>query len=230
MGKNMYSLILSEDVINAVDRLAYQQGTSRSALVNRILAEYVSYQTPEQRLQEVFTEIENLLSGNGTFRMLMKPSDSMLSLRSVLTYKYSPSVRYSVEMATAQDSSSILRLKVLLRSKNQALVDYVTQFFSVWQAYEQAAGRKLGVKVPRWMVQDARFIRTLRLPEEEESGESFGQRIADYIKAVDSAMNTYLSCLPDEEEAEEQVLSEYREYLQKVQEEAGERPVKEVLL
>ena len=41
MKRNAYSLILMDDVVAAVDRLAAQQGTSRSNLINQILAEHV---------------------------------------------------------------------------------------------------------------------------------------------------------------------------------------------
>ena len=42
MKKNMYSLMLAEEVIREVDKLAEQNNTNRSNLVNQILAEYVS--------------------------------------------------------------------------------------------------------------------------------------------------------------------------------------------
>ena len=42
MKKSVYSLVLSDDVVEAVDRAAYQNGLSRSAMVNQILADYVS--------------------------------------------------------------------------------------------------------------------------------------------------------------------------------------------
>ena len=37
MKKAVYSLVLSEDVVEAVDRMAYAQGTSRSNLINQLL-------------------------------------------------------------------------------------------------------------------------------------------------------------------------------------------------
>ena len=54
MKKNMYSLMLAEDVIRAIDDLAEEKGTNRSNLVNQILAEYVSLKTPEKRVQNIF--------------------------------------------------------------------------------------------------------------------------------------------------------------------------------
>ena len=92
--KNVYSIVLSSDVVEKIDRLAYQNGTNRSNMINQILAEYVSYTTPEKRFREIFMRMENLLTENA-FKAL-EPSDTMLSLRSALAYKYNPTVKYNV--------------------------------------------------------------------------------------------------------------------------------------
>ena len=42
MNKSVYSLVLTDDVVAEIDRIAYENGTSRSNTVNQILAEYVS--------------------------------------------------------------------------------------------------------------------------------------------------------------------------------------------
>ena len=81
MKKSVYSLVLSDDVVEAVDRAAYQNGLSRSAMVNQILADYVSYTTPEKRMREIFSQVESLLTDGGVFQTLLQPSDSMMSLR-----------------------------------------------------------------------------------------------------------------------------------------------------
>ena len=94
MKKNVYSLVLSEDVVRAVDALAYREGSNRSALINRILAEYVSYTTPEMRVQEVFSELGALLSA--TSLLIGEPSQTVLPMRSSLCYKYNPTVRYDM--------------------------------------------------------------------------------------------------------------------------------------
>lgn len=54
MSKSVYSVVLMDDVVDAVDRLAYEAGTNRSNMINRILAEYVQLATPEQRMQDIF--------------------------------------------------------------------------------------------------------------------------------------------------------------------------------
>lgn len=62
MKKNLYSLTLSDDVVREVDALAHRMGTNRSALVNQILAEYVSVPTPERRWNDIFEAIEELMT------------------------------------------------------------------------------------------------------------------------------------------------------------------------
>ena len=65
LSKSLYSLILSDEVIARIDRLATRQGTNRSALVNRILAEYCSMVTPEKRIETVLGAVKTLLDGDG---------------------------------------------------------------------------------------------------------------------------------------------------------------------
>ena len=58
MKKTLYSLMLSDDVVREIDNLAHRMGTSRSNLVNMILAERVQLRTPEQQISDVFDGIE----------------------------------------------------------------------------------------------------------------------------------------------------------------------------
>lgn len=48
VNKSVYSLVLADDVVEAIDRLAYSMNTSRSNLINQILAERVQLLTPEK--------------------------------------------------------------------------------------------------------------------------------------------------------------------------------------
>ena len=55
MNKSVYSLVLSDEVVDAIDRLAYSMNTSRSNLINQILAEKLSLMTPEMRMRQIFS-------------------------------------------------------------------------------------------------------------------------------------------------------------------------------
>ena len=92
MNRSLYSLILSDDVVREIDRLAYKSGTNRLSMINQILAEYVSYTTPEMRFGQIFSALESMLLPTDNFKRLINNSISVMNLRSSLDYKYNPSV------------------------------------------------------------------------------------------------------------------------------------------
>ena len=204
MKKSVYSLVLSDDVIAAVDRAAYQNGLSRSAMINRILAQAVSYTTPEQRMGEIFSQVERLLNGE-VFQSLSQPSDSMMSLRSALAYKYNPNVRYSVELYPDRPGEGELR--VSLRSQSSALILYLGQFFRLWAKIEQAY-----VGGADCVIQDGKYARRLKLPARLSDREQ-GAVLAGYIRAMEQGLRAFFHSLDDPRQAAGSVEQAYQNYL-----------------
>ena len=215
MSKSVYSLVLDDEVISAADRLAYQRNLSRSALINQLLAEALSCMTPEKRNRSVFDAVEKWMQPSG-LRLQMTPSESVLSVHSTLSYKYNPRIRYAVELY--RDSDSIGgELRVSFRSQNQALLEALASFFSVWIKLEQAY---LGKHFPSGKiscdVSDGRYRRRF-LPLGAKFGcEEFGQAIAEYIRSFDYVLNTYFSALGSPHALRE-TEDAYRTALQNVQ-------------
>ena len=106
MKKTLYSLTLSDDVVREVDRMAHRLGTSRSNLVNQILAEYVDLKTPERRINEIFSAIEELMSPSRELVPFFAPNTPTMSLKSSLEYKYRPTVKYEVELYRSAGASA----------------------------------------------------------------------------------------------------------------------------
>ncbi|MCF0135796.1 MAG: ribbon-helix-helix protein, CopG family [Lachnospiraceae bacterium] len=183
MAKSVYSLVLSDAVIEAIDREAYRSGVSRSQMIDRVLAEYVGLVTPERRIRRVFGQIEDMLTGTGSFQLTMQPTASTMSLRSALNYKYNPTIRYSIERRTTGLNEEIW-LKIQLRTSNQTLINYMHYFFRYWQELEERKGT-------RWNMAPARYERKLKLPEIEDRELYFGEQIADYIRSIDESLNLY---------------------------------------
>lgn len=204
MKKSVYSLVLSDDVIAAVDRAAYQNGLSRSAMINRILAQAVSYTTPEQRMREIFSQVERLLNGE-VFQSLSQPSDSMMSLRSALAYKYNPNVRYSVELYPDRPGEGELR--VSLRSQSSALILYLGQFFRLWAKIEQAY-----VGGADCVIQDGKYARRLKLSARLSDREQ-GAVLAGYIRAMEQGLRAFFHSLDDPRQAAALVEQAYQNYL-----------------
>ena len=55
MGKSVYSLVLMDEVVDAIDQMAYRNNTSRSNLINQILAELTG--TGPVLLQSLWLEL-----------------------------------------------------------------------------------------------------------------------------------------------------------------------------
>ena len=199
MKKNIYSLVLSENVIAAVDHLAYERHTNRSNLINQILAEYVSYETPEKRMQNVFERMQALLGS--AFQPLESTSPTMLTLRSALSYKYNPTVRYQVELYR-MPQVAIGELKVSMRTQNATLSLLVMQFFKLWIKIEKAHHPDSVATVT-----DGRFIK--RFVTETMDSESVAEGISAYVDAFDHALKTFFCYLDQPEIAEAYVEKTY---------------------
>ncbi len=182
MKKNMYSLMLSENVVAAVDALAVRSGTSRSAMINSILAEYVSYRTPETRARELLERMESLLAPE--LAVLPSQSGTQMMLRSALEYKYNPAVNYSVRLY--QQGDAIGELRVSLRTRNAALIELLERFYLLWSTLEGPSGG--------CTIEGERFTKLLR-PAAPGGGwadeEALGEAVVEYIRAFDRAMKAY---------------------------------------
>ena len=188
MNKSVYSLVLSDEIVQEIDRMAYEAGASRSAMINQVLAEFVRYTTPEKRMREVFSAIEQMLLG-GVFESQLQPSESMFSLRSALDYKYNPSVRYSVELY--KNARPLLgELRVSVRSQNSALVLAMLQFFKLWTRIENTYIGRV-----ECAMEDGRYLRKLRLTDDKFTNEQIGAGISGYINLLDSALKQYFETI-----------------------------------
>ena len=204
--KNVYSIVLSADVVEKIDQLAYENGTNRSNMINQILAEYVSYTTPEKRFRDIFIRMENLLAAS-SFKA-MEPSDTMLSLRSALAYKYNPTVKYNVELYRSS-TSEIGELRVSLRTQNAGLILYMTEFYRLWSAVEA----KYRGHIP-CAAADGKYSRKLILQSLSHTREiDVGEVIAAYVNAFDKALKAFFRHIQYPENSALEVDLIYREYL-----------------
>lgn len=204
MKKNLYSLVLSENVVAAVDRLAYSMHTSRSNLINQILADYVAYETPEKRMQQIFQQMETLMAG-GAFQML-QPSASVFQVRSPLAYKYNPTVRYSVEIYR-EGGPAVGELRVGLRTQNHTLDLYLMQFFKLWSRIEQHY-----CPGARCATEEGRFVKQL-IPQEETPGAGeLAEAITAYVRAFDAAMQAFFYQIDRPTAAAAEAERIYRDY------------------
>ena len=199
-SKSIYSLVLSDDVVEAVDSLAAGSGLSRSAMVNQLLAERVRCITPEMRLKSITAAIRSAV-GTGFF-LTEQPSAATVACRTALKYRYKPTLRYSVEVYGAGNKRAG-ELRVTVRTQSEQLYADLSRFFGCWTSLEQKyiAGRISQDIV--FAIEPGRFTRTLNMPPEGISDEALGQAVADYMAMLDETMKQYFAELPDADRAEQ---------------------------
>ena len=165
MKKTLYSLMLSDEVVAEVDRLAHRLGTNRSNLINQILAEHVNLVTPERRINDIFSAIEQMMTPSRELVPFVSPNTMTMSLKSSLEYKYRPTVKYEVELYRG-DSDSLGELTVIFRTQSASLIRSMTEFFRIWKSIEDAHLRPVdGVRSRRNMLcMTAKFIRSISVP------------------------------------------------------------------
>ena len=212
MKKSVYSIVLMDDVVTAIDEMAYQYKASRSNLINQILADHVSLATPEKRMREVFVSLKDLMSD--TFQFQFQPSDSILTLHSPLQYKYRPTIRYSVELG--RSSEAVLgKLKIVFRTQSPKLISYLAEFYRILillekQYLEGAHKADIG-----YLLEDGRFTRDLMLPTDKESlsDQELGSALAAYIQLMDAMIKVYFATLESPDVAKLESL--YKHYVKK---------------
>ncbi len=191
MKKTLYSLMLNEEVVRVVDRMAHQMGTNRSALINQILAEYVDYTTPERRINDILSTIEQLMAPNRDLVPFFAPNTFSMSLKSSLEYKYRPTVKYEVELYRGQEDA-IGELSVVFRTQSTALITAMTEFFRLWKNIEDAHLAPLIGSKPQFALYDGRFTRSISVPDRNCTSEELASAISEYIKLFDKLMKNYL--------------------------------------
>ncbi len=193
MKKNMYSLMLSQSIMQEIDKMAYRLNTNRSNLINQILAEYVSFETPEKRIKSIFERIAQLIES--TDFVLLSEGHSTLSLKSPLAYKYRPTIKYSLEMSRTPEDRYIGMLKVSFRTQSAELLAQLDAFFAAFIALERAYIHPLFEEGRiQYEIESGRFKRSFPMPicEDEDSIALISTAISSYISTFDDLLKWYL--------------------------------------
>ena len=201
--------MLNDEVVREVDALAHRLGTNRSALINQILAEYVDYTTPERRINEVLSAIDQLMRPTRDLVPFFAPNASSLSLKSSLEYKYRPTVKYEVELYRGGEES-IGSLSVVFRTQSAALIQGMTEFFRLWKRIEDAHLYPLTGARIEYALYDGKFVRSLAAPDRDCSTDELARAMSEYIQLFDKLMKNYLTGRLDAHEVEAAYFSHMR--------------------
>lgn len=192
MKKTLYSLMLNDEVVREVDALAHRMGTNRSSLINQILAEYVDYTTPERRINDVLSAIEELMRPSRELVPFFSPNSLSMTLKSSLEYKYRPTVKYEVALFRGEDGS-IGELSVVFRTQSAALIRGMTDFFRLWTQIERAHLHPVTGEGIDYALYEGKFVRAIAPPSRDCTPQELAKALSEYIELFDKLMKGYLS-------------------------------------
>lgn len=190
MKRSMYSLILSDDIVAAVDALAAQKGTSRSNYINQVLAKHVQCITPEQQMQRVFANLTHQM--DEAFRIQEQGSNALLSILGSVQYKYRPTIRYRVELLRNMQQEEVGRLKISCRTQNQTLLDAMAQFFRFWVKLEQKYDANGACAQGLYQIESGCMTMAL-LRSGAATDEQLGEIVGNYIRMFHAVLQSYFA-------------------------------------
>lgn len=187
MGKSVYSIVLDDDVIKMIDIMAVRQGTSRSNMINRILAQHISVPTAETMINDIYSSIDSFLQGHNSLALGLMGNSSLINMRSALQYKYNPSVKYTLEIF--ENSDYLGQLKVSVRSQKPQVLGIFEEFFAIWANLEMQC---CGVEPNEFSIDTARYTRLIRLCNNCNYAD-YGNNIAAYTDILDKCLKEFFS-------------------------------------
>lgn len=224
MNKSVYSIVLTDSVVQKIDELARKQGTNRSALINKILAESLSVETPEKRYTDIYRLVNNIFSSSA-FSILDAQAENSLAVSSIMNYKYNPTVRYQVELYRNDVNGKIGKLRINLRTRNAPLLERLDIFFRLWSTFEAKYLANIMNTSIKYEKEDTRFARELMIPrkkhgvkvysEQAISMDDIAEAIAEYIKGFDRVMKCWFEYSDDYRRASVIAESEYADFIKK---------------
>ena len=161
----------------------------------------MGYTTPERRINDVLSTIEQLLSPSRELVPFFAPNSFTMSLKSSLEYKYRPTVKYEVELYRSGEES-IGELTVVFRTQSAALIQAMTAFFRLWKRIEDTHLAPLTGARIEYALYDGKFLRSIAVPDRDCTPEELAGALSEYIQLFDKLMKGYLGGRLDAHEVE----------------------------
>ena len=206
----MYSLILTDEVIEKIDEKAYQQGMSRSQMIDHLLAREAGLYTPEQRTRMLVKETADRVSTVlPSLKLQVRSNWGSMEMATYVRYKYNPSVKYSFDIVSVNgEPVGCLRLSSRTTSAEvQALLNsYLDDLSRI-----DAAGAKFFLVSP---ASPGRiFTRNVLLPRlfaDANDIDAAADHLSLCISLLEKTMQTYFRTLDDPALQAAELASAYR--------------------
>lgn len=158
MKKSVYSLMLFDEIVDEIDKIASEENLNRSQIINDILAEHLGLITPEQKIQRILDNLNKTIGKELSVKSCIK--NSSIRFGKNIDYKYKPIINYTYEFIGPVDNKFAV-LKISSRSKSTELNNLFEEFFNCLSNLEQRNSFHIGIKPEK--KSKHKFIREFRL-------------------------------------------------------------------
>ena len=198
MNKNVYSVILSNHVVEQLDKLAYQQGRSRSAMIEAIIAQHLSISTPEARIVATLTALSDLFAPG--YKVSYRPPAASLVMKNRLRFKYNPTIQYTVSLRSA-DTDAQGCVSIQVRTQSEELIACLGHVYDIVNDIHHAGQVTHAPGEARMM---------LAMPVDISSAKGAAGALYTQVIGIDRAMTAYFGRYPDLTEAKQAAATAYK--------------------
>jgi hypothetical protein len=161
-------------------------------MINRILAEYLSFETPEQRTKNIYETIIAYFEKTGAFQKFAQQQANSLTICSALSFKYNPTVNYRVKVYKLYNDI-VGEIKLCFRTQNKQLVHHLSNFYEMWIDIEESnpyTNKECENAVS--VAEDGKLTKYIAA-DGEDADLKLSLNIAAYIEMTHTALNVFIN-------------------------------------
>lgn len=217
MSKQVYSFVLSNQVVDKIDREAVVRGSNRSQIINDILCQHFGVLTPDLKMNRVMDLMIAHFKGLETLQMVSATHGNTLQLRTTVAYKYKPKLKYVVEMS-GKENSVLANLKIYSRTTSEPFLQCLVMFFGYISEFEESLAAQIAlrqVSSTGYVFEDNKFLKSFECDwtKIDVGAEAIAAYLSSYIEFLDEAIKMYFNYYGDWKYIDQQVLALYKKYL-----------------
>lgn len=141
MSKKIYSLLLSEEVMNLIDAECRRSGKSRSSLIDGILSSAYLKDHPATRLPDLLQSLAGLLSLEDAQVSVQRLLQDAIEFRTSIRYSYQPKIIYRVRFETSESGTAAF-IRITTRTTSAPLLSMFSELFREIALHGVGRGRQ----------------------------------------------------------------------------------------
>lgn len=217
MSKQIYSLVLSEQVIDKIDREALIRGSNRSQIINDLLCKAFDISTPDIKMNQVMDLMTASFKDVGSLQMISASHGNTLQLRTSVAYKYNPKLKYVIEM-TGKTGPIFAKLRIYSRTTSETFLQSLVMYFGYLTDFEENVRTNIGhreVSGSGYVYEDNKFVKRFECDwtTADVKADAIAAYLFSYIQFLDDSIKMFFDHFGDWKYIDQQMLTLYRKHL-----------------